>query len=689
MTKNLGVVPLSKAVPWCIGAVAILLYAESVGSPFQYDDWFTIVEPAGDWALAGPIQPVEPERLRPVTTASRALDRAWNALRPEAAQPWPAFGFHLNSVFLHAVASVLVWWVARLWWSDPLVAAAAGLLFAVHPFNAEAANYLSARASVLAACSELTALGTYTLWRRGRGRAWWVASLLSAVVALGAKESAVTLPALMWLAEAKAIAPAEGWRDRAVRLWPWLSLAAAYAAARVSLPSDVVGGLEYSAGARGAALATGLAIVWRAAADFWWPRSLSVEHGIETVRGVAAWGAIGLTALAAAWAGWGWRRGAMQRDVMGALLFGCAWWFAAALPALTLPFITHVALYLENRYYLAGVGFAILGGVLAAQGGRALAARVGVVMPALAGAALVIGLAVASHGRTEVWKSEVALWQDATGKAPRSALAHAMLGAAYLDRDQPDLALAPLERAVRLDPAYPLAAMNLGAAYARLGRWNEAMLWSRRALAIAPDYHQARRNLAVAYEALQRWDEAIVEYKALAQYGGEDDELRLRLGALAFRAGRLDEAEASFQAVLGREPTSYPALFNLGLVEERRGRPERAEGYFRRALAANSADPDVHYRLGALAAAAGRRDEAIASFERALGLNPAHFVTHFDLARLLDASGRREDAAAHYRRFLDAVPQNSEWASARQHALARLGMSDGAALPAAAGPRPR
>ncbi|MEW6682064.1 MAG: tetratricopeptide repeat protein [Nitrospirota bacterium] len=662
-----------RSVPVLVGALAVLLYAESLQSPFQYDDWFTAVASSPDQLPAGRALPSDPERFRPVTTASRAVDHAWELVWPDAVRRFPALGFHLTSILLHGAASVLVWWVVRLWWSDPLVAAVAAALFAVHPFNAEAANYISARSSVLAACAELLALGAYTLWRTGRGRGWWVAAFAGSAAALGAKESAITLPALLWLAEAAVIAPTDTWRARASRLWPWGVLVAGYVAVRFGFVTDVSGGFDYSAGDRIEALAVGLWVVGLAARDFWWPWFLSAEHGIDTLRGAAAWGVVGIAFATLVLGVWAWQQRERARHTgISLAAFGALWWVLAALPPLALPFITHVALYQEHRYYLAGVGFVAAIGWFTARGGRTLANRTGTTLPVVIAAGVLAGLSLMSHSRTVLWKSEVALWTDATEKAPRSPLAYAMLGAAYLGQDRPDLAVTPLERATVLDPRYPLAATNLGAAYAKLDRWEEAVIQYRRALAIDPEYHLARSNLTLAYQRAGRWSEAIAEYEILARQLGETSDLRLRIGALALQAGDMDRAEASFKLALADDSAAYAAWFNLGLVEDRRGFAPKAEEYFRRALALNPADPDVHYRLGVLAARSGRADEAVRAFENALARHPGHALAHYDLARVVDALGRRDEAAVHYRRFLEAAPPDPVWEPARREVTARL-----------------
>lgn len=518
-----------------VGLGTAVLYVETWWSPFQYDDWVTVVAP-DPLAAAG-----DGSGFRPVTSASYAWDAAWARLVPSH----PSLPYHAANVLLHVLAVGLAAWLGRLWWADRPAATAAALIVAVHPFNAEAVNYISARASLVAACGELLALGAYTVWARSspRSRPAAVAAGLATVLALGAKESAATLPLLLLLVDRTIIRPRDSWRACAGRVWPWFAVTGVYAAVRVIVAADVADGADYSREARGSALLTGFGVMWLGLRDWWWPARLTVEHGVEAISGPAAWGVLVATAAVAvlAWAGWR-RVRKTGRALDGLPTFALAWWTIAALPAMILPFITHVALYQENRFYLAGFGMAWAVGLAAAGAGRRMAARWGPVVPWAVGAAALLGLVALTHARNEVWKTEPALWSDAIAKSPRSALAHNMLGAAYLALERPDLAVPPLERAVRLDPGYPRAANNLGAAYAMTGRWGEATTQFQRTLALDPRFDQARRNLVFAH---------------------------LELARLADEQGRSAEATQHYRQALAVMPLDGEWAAVRGTVEER------------------------------------------------------------------------------------------------------------------------
>jgi len=653
---------------------AVLVYAETLQSPFQYDDWVTVVDnPALTSAWAA--RPWSGGGYRPVTMTSYFLDSGWRVLAPALFLDGPTSTFHATNVILHGFVVGLVAAIGLLWWSDPLAAGVAALIVAVHPFNAEAVNYISARASLLAACWELAALGAYTLWARSsRRRPLWLATALgSALLAMGSKESAITLPLLIWLVDYAVIDPDSGWHARVRRLWPWFALSGVFLVIRLFASSDVSGSLDYSEGARGAALLTALATLWLGARDWLWPSRLSVEHGVDVVSGAGGAAAVTLTVMAFLLIVWSWgrrHRGGASWDRIVA--FALAWWTFCALPAMVLPFMTHVALYQENRFYLAGAAPSWALGWVVAASLRPLRIRWGVVVPAVLGGLTLVIVGYLTHMRNDVWKTEPGLWVDAVKKAPGSALAWNMLGAAYLAQGWPDRAVPALEEAVRLDPRYPRAANNLGAAYAGQQRWNEAVIQFQRTLALDPAFEQAKHNLADAYEREGRLAESISVYEEIEREQPDDPEVLLRLGGVALRLPDLAKAERAFLAVLARDSRSYPALFNLGLVAEGGEQWDNAKRYYRQALSVNAADPDVHFRLGLIASRTGRSSEAISAYQDALRLAPGHYLAHINLAQVFEAQGQRDLAAEHYRDFMRVVPQTVEWTEARTRAESRL-----------------
>ncbi|HET8761664.1 MAG TPA: hypothetical protein VFN94_11375, partial [Nitrospiria bacterium] len=190
--------------PWSllgvIGALTALVIAAHGGAlrgTFHYDDLFAVVNnPAvRSWdpvRIARSTEAVNSERnasgYRPLTVGSLALNYRLSGL--------DASGYLATNLLLHVLASALVVLLARELLGDLRWAAAAGAVFALHPVNAEAVNYVTARSSLLSTVFALAAAWAFVRDAEGRagvgGRA---AGLVAFLCALLSKESAVALAA--------------------------------------------------------------------------------------------------------------------------------------------------------------------------------------------------------------------------------------------------------------------------------------------------------------------------------------------------------------------------------------------------------------------------------------------------------------------------------------------------------------
>jgi MFS family permease len=116
-------------------------------------------------------------------------------------------GYHLESILLHALNSVLLFSWLYLLTGTTLIPGLAGLLFAVHPIHHSRVIWISARESLLSSAFLLAALITYTLAReaphvqaRHSGRkaiALAILSLLFFSLGLLSYEGAVVLPGIL------------------------------------------------------------------------------------------------------------------------------------------------------------------------------------------------------------------------------------------------------------------------------------------------------------------------------------------------------------------------------------------------------------------------------------------------------------------------------------------------------------
>jgi hypothetical protein len=152
--------------------------------------WVLPVETAGAWWTPHGLQV---EYFRPLVVVSFAVDRLLYGLHPS--------GYHLTNLILHSATTLLVWGIARHVIGRGFGAWAAAALFAVHPCHAAAVDWISGRTDVVATAF---AAGAFLLYLEGRPLGLRTAPRVAAslglfVLALLAKEMAITLPLLMLL----------------------------------------------------------------------------------------------------------------------------------------------------------------------------------------------------------------------------------------------------------------------------------------------------------------------------------------------------------------------------------------------------------------------------------------------------------------------------------------------------------
>jgi tetratricopeptide (TPR) repeat protein len=441
---------------------------------------------------------------------------------------WPP-GWHLASVALHVLASVMVWLVARRL-GGPAVGLVAGVLFAVHPIHTEAVAWVSGATEPLLAVFLLASFWAYL-------RGLTVVSLLAYALALLSKETAVVLPLLIaahaWTCRPAGASAREAARDALRRAAPYLVLTAVYGVARQA----ALGGLGHAR--RPIPLGT-MALTWPLLLFTYlrkllWPVGLSAFDDTAYVRVpdllhfvlpslAVASTAAGLVALA-------------RRRRSAVIAFASLWMLIPILPVLnTSVFFRELV---HDRYlYLPSAGFALL-----------VACAVGHVRASVA-AVVACLLASLTIRETIPWATDRRLYERGVAVAPGSALARHGLAVEMDKIGRDDLAAALLEQNVARDPEYWLSLLALGILELRHGRYDLAAGHLERALALYPDLAGARDALA-----------------------------RIRM-----EQGRLDEAEVHVRRLIALQPTAAGRHYELGLILRRKGELEAALAEFREEL---------------------------------------------------------------------------------------------------------
>ena len=130
---------------------------------------------------------------RPISSLSFSIDYMIWKLNP--------FGYHLTDLILHILVSVSIFFFTRLLMKgDQIIPWLAAIIFATHPALMSNVPVISRRQDIIAALFLLLSLSMFlkSFYQRGSKKLFLLLSLFSYVVALGAKEIAIIVPALIF-----------------------------------------------------------------------------------------------------------------------------------------------------------------------------------------------------------------------------------------------------------------------------------------------------------------------------------------------------------------------------------------------------------------------------------------------------------------------------------------------------------
>src|ERR1035438_4831117 len=166
-------------------AGALVAFGASLGSGFHFDDYAIFSDPflRSGW---GWLEIWNLRQTRPLTYLTFWLNYQVGGRDP--------LGYHLLNLALHLGAVILAYECLRRLVPEraALIAAA---IFAVHPIQAEAVNYVWGRSIVLATLLTLASLHAWITDRRWVAVAWFAAALL-------AKEEVAAFPLVLLVARA-------------------------------------------------------------------------------------------------------------------------------------------------------------------------------------------------------------------------------------------------------------------------------------------------------------------------------------------------------------------------------------------------------------------------------------------------------------------------------------------------------
>lgn len=495
-----------------ICGLALLSYLNILGNGFTLDDFGLIVHSqavqSSDWRFLltndywAAFDGRSSGLYRPLTSLFFSLQHALGSGSPIV--------FHLCSLLLHALVSLLVWHLTL-----PLVGTGAAFmaaaLFAVHPAHGEAVAAIAGQADLLSTCSLMLALLCAWNARFCSGR-WSVGTAIFLGIGLLAKEQAIVLPGLLLALD---------WylyKNEKIQCLPWREYAfcAGVILLYLALRYSVLGGWGIGyidpldnplAGlSTPQRLVQAVVVAWRYLGLLILPYKLSADYSYNAIP-TADLFPLALPSLL------------LMLGAVTLLLYqylshpglrslSALWMLLAFAPVSNMAFAIGT-IFAERLLYLPSLGFCLVFGVALDQVWNAGQRRLSLMVFAL----LVLGFMSRTWVRNGDWHDNETLFRAATQTYPQSAKAHGGLGQILVDKGDWIGALSELERALSIYPSYAAAHYNQGVAYLSLEQYENALSAFARAEETNPRHERAALNSGVALWALERYAEAIAAYE--------------------------------------------------------------------------------------------------------------------------------------------------------------------------------
>jgi len=369
------------------------------------------------------------------------------------------FFFHLFSYFLHLIVVVLSFALARRYSRNDYLAFATALIFAVHPIQTQAVNYVWSRSVLLMSVFVLLCL---LFCRR-----YPLLGLVFLQLAIWSRAEAIVLvvPLIVMIPSVR----------KSIVIMTGVNAAILVGYLCLTPPENVAWTHSDPVSFW---VAAPLAL-WKYFGLMLWPSQLTIDH--PNPAGSVFLTLAALCALAILLVGT-----VRLRKTCPWLLLGVSWILLFLAPSLLIP---NSDLVNESRSYLAFAGFAF---ILAQLTGMIRRKGLGILSLLLIVSLLYIPTTL---GRNQAWQDETLLWEEAVACAPTELRPRYNLGVALARVGELFRATMAFKEALEVSPEDDLSYAALGYCAESRGERSEALRLYKRALSLNPRNTYARLRI--------------------------------------------------------------------------------------------------------------------------------------------------------------------------------------------------
>jgi len=593
--------------------------------------------------------------------------------------------FHCTSLLLHTANTALIIVLLYLLFGRSWPAAAAGLLFGVHPLTVEPIPWVGERKTLLATFFALWCLVLYVNYIRKNNKKFYWGCLVTYILALMSKPTTVALPIVMLLMDY--------WPLERINTKLKIKISGSGKIAKLvveKLLFFAIGGISAIVTYISQSLTsvTALPTEYRPGIiplilchntifylyKIIWPANLSSHYAFP-----AEWGLANPMMLA----------GVVGSGILAALLLISLRWtrailtgwlifFVAIFPTMGVIGYTNV-IASDKFVYLPSVGLLMILAAflnwLCAPGSSAKLTKQ--CAAAMAVVLILSGAEAAATRRYLVhWRDSVSLFRNMLKITPDDALVLDMLGSSLQWEGKPDEAVRYHQEALQAEPNSAYICYNLGNAFKSQGKLDEAISCYNRALQIDSNSAESHNNLGNVLLSQGKFDEALKHYLAAEKIKPDYPDIQYNLGNMFLTQGKFDEAVSHYRHALRLRPHDAEAYYKLGKALQSQGKYDEAIKQFYQSLQNRPGYAEAHKSIADLLSEMGKSDAAMEHYYKALETEPNNAAIHNNLGIILGAQNRLDEAIVHFQKVLEFSPGNAEAYNNLGIALGQAGRFD-------------
>jgi hypothetical protein len=488
--------------------VTLLVYMNSFNNGFVWDDELIIVNNPQNRELSNLLDlfrsadivysdEPQPPYYRPVNRFTYMLDYQLFGLNP--------LGYHVENIGLHLIAVLLLFVLVDTLFTNTSVAFLSALIFAVHPINAEAVNFISARNTLLAAVFVLSSFIVYRYAARKQKPLFFYCSGMLFFFGLLCKETALALLPVLFLYDIRRGAPLmEHAGKKILSLLPFMLFLGIYIFLRSNALSNAVG-VNMEMEKLWQRIWQDSYIVPAYLSNFLFPLNLNIWYVIPSdylshyLALSFQWIIIFLLVLT------------ILKKGTAAMTFGILWFAITFLPVSNIIPIPSAPMA-DRHVYLSVMGLCI---TLAAFFCTVLAQTKGLMQKTILSASIILLVlfCLITFKRNVDWRDDFSLARSVVRTDPESAFGHYMLGQLFFKRGDLFNAMKEWEKTVEIQPNDPAALTQLGNVYQVSNSLLKARELYSRAIEANPNHYEAQYNMALISEKLGNTADALMHYE--------------------------------------------------------------------------------------------------------------------------------------------------------------------------------